>query len=542
MEPPGSSPAILVAPTSISLLPDDLRILYTGGDGHLYVAEGDGVRTSRLTWSEEDFVTIPGLPGLPGVLGELEDGYVFAHPCPSPDGRRVAVFGLLPTSDEDFFAMQAVMDDDDDDEQWGDVEDALGELTDSLWDEESDGGEREDDVAGPGVVFALVTEEGEQLIEGDLEDVVDLSAAEMMLAEDDESIEGLAEDEEDDEDPDEVDMPLYWPGGKLYVVHADGVRVWEVWETDAGSPTHLEWSPDGESLLVLHQEDERLHLLLVAADASGVTLRLSAGVPIFWDWQPGGSTLAVRVTDPETDVSLVQLIDTAATLATRTLAEAGSFYAPAWRPDGSALVYAVSGAREDRLVLMHADGTEERELMTYPGRSAFRWDGSGRHLAVALCPKGEGSFEAIELLDLTGDGTRTLFHGSFVAFRWLPDDSGLLVCQSAEDEEALHWVLVGLDGSVRPVGTPFLPSRESAVGLHFFEQLGRSHPFLSDDGRFVVYSGHSIGEYVEAGPGRDPIPGILESEDEDSPVILVAPLDGGPTVLVGHGRFACFGG
>ncbi len=508
------------------------------------MAEGDGVRTSRLTWSEDDFVTIPGLPGMPGVLGDLEDGYVFAHPCPSPDGRRVAVFGLLPTTDEDFMAMEAALDDAEDEDSWADVDEALEDLTESLWDEEEEGHQREDDVAGPGVVFALVTDDGEQLIDGDLEEMVDLADAEMKAGNDDEEFDDEDEDEddEDEDDLDDVDLPLYWPGGKLYVVHSDGVRVWEAWEADSGSPTHLEWSPDGNSLLVLHQEDERLHLLLVAADASGATLRLTSGVPIFWDWQPGGNQIAVRVTDPETGVSLIQLIDTTATRAARTLAEAGNFYAPAWRPDGSALVYAISGDREDRLVLMDADGTIERELMTYPGRAAFRWDAAGRYLAVALCPEGSGPFVSIDLIDLSGDATRSVFHGAFVAFRWLPDDSGLLVCQSDPDDDALQWVVVGLDGSVRPVGTPFLPSRESAVGLHFFEQLARSHPFLSADGRFVVFSGHTLGEFVEAGPGQDPNLGILESEDEDSPAILVAPLAGGPTVLVGHGRFACFGG
>lgn len=474
------------------------------------------------------------MPGMPGVLGELEDGYVFAHPSPSPDRRRVAVFGLLPTSEEDFLEMQEeYADEEDDDEAWTDVDEALEELTYSLWDEEEEGTEREDDVAGPGVVFALVTDDGEQIVNGDLEEMVDLNAAEMQLADDEEA--------DDDLDPEEMEVPLYWPGGKLYVVHGDGVQVWEAWETDSGSPTHLDWSPDGESLLVLHQEDERLHLLLVDANASGVALRLTAGVPVFWDWQPGGKQLAVRVTDPETGVALVQLIDTTATLAPRTLAEAGAFYAPAWRPDGSALAYAIEGTREDRLVLMAADGTGEEVLMSYPGRAAFQWDRAGRYLAVSVSPAGEGPFEAIELIDLSGDGSRTLFHGTFLAFKWLPDNSGILVCQSAQEDESLHWVVVGLDGSVRAVGTPFLPSRESAVGLHFFEQLGASHPFLSEDGRYVVFSGHPIGDYIEAGPGRDPIPGILESEDEDSPAILVAPLDGGPTVLVGHGRFACFG-
>ncbi|MCO4772777.1 MAG: hypothetical protein KDA24_22285 [Deltaproteobacteria bacterium] len=532
MDIPGSSPAVLPTNPPAERLPRSVRVLYTGGDGHLYVAEGDGVRTTRLTWSHDDFATIPGMPSLPGTLGDLEDSYVFAHPTPSPDGERVAVFGLLPTTDEDFLLEERP--EADDDESWTDVDEALEELTDSLWDEDEPPEDREDDVAGPGVVFALVTDDGEQIVDGDLESMVDLGTAEMSADHDHDLEEAV-------EAPEEVDVPLYWPGGKLYIVHKDGVRVWEAWDTTEGSPTHLEWSPDGKSLLVLHQEADRLHLVMVDADADGVSVNLCKGLPIFWDWQPDGHTLAVRVTDPETDVSLMQLIDTHGKEPTRTLGEAGSFYAPAWRPDGSALAWAVQGAREDRLVLTAADGSSEEVLLSYPGRGAFQWDATGRYLAVAVSPEGEGPFGAIELLDLEGSGTRTLFHGIFVALRWLDDGSGLLVCQADDDDESLHWVLVGLDGSARPVGVAFLPSREAAVGLHFFEQLGRSHPFLSPDGRYVVFSGHSLGKIVEGGPGMDPIPGILEQPDEQPPAIFVAPLDGGPTVMVGHGHFACFG-
>mgnify|MGYP000692603188 CR=1 FL=1 len=528
VEPTGPSPAALPTNSRSERLPRRLRVLYTGGDGHLYASEGDGLRTTRLTWSDEDFATIPGMPSLPGTLGELEDSYVFAHPAPSPDGRRVAVFGLLPTSEEDFLAAEDELDEDE--ESWTDVDEALEELTDSLWDEDEDPEEREDDVAGPGVVFALVTDDGEQIVDADIESMVDLSQAEMS-----------SDSYDEDDDPAEVEVPLYWPGGKLYVVHEDGVQVWEVWDAEDGSPTHLEWSPDGTQILVLHQQDDRLHLVLVDAEAKGTTRALCQGLPVFWDWQPDGRTLAVRVTDPETEVSLLQLIDTKGEAPTRTLGEAGAFYGPAWRPDGSALAWAVRGAREDRLVLTQADGSDEEVLLSFPGRSAFRWDGSGRHLAVAVSPEGEGPFDRIELIDMEGAGTRTLFHGTFVAMTWLRDDAGLLVCQADDDDESLHWVLVGLDGSVRPVGVPFLPSREAAVGLHFFEQLGRSHPFLSTDGRYVVFSGHSLGEITEAGPGVDPMPGILDREDEQPPAIFVAPVDGGSTVLIGHGHFACFG-
>ena len=529
----GPSPAALPTNSIDDRLPRRLRVLYTGGDGHLYVAEGDGVRTTRLTWAPDDFATFPGLPSLPGTLGDLEDSYVFAHPAASPDGKRVAVFGLLPTSEEDFLDHEEEIDEDE--ESWTDVEEALEELTDSLWDEEESPQDREDDVAGPGVVFALVTDDGEQIVDGDLETLVDLGQAEMSTEAGEQAM------FEDDGSPRDVETPMYWPGAKLYVVHKDGVQVWEAWETEEGSPTHLEWSPDGNHLLVLHQEDERLRLVMVDARAEGVSLELAQGLPIFWDWQPDGTTLAVRVTDPETEVSLLQLIDTTAQKPTRTLGEAGNFYSPAWRPDGSALAWSIRGAREDRLVLTSANGLDEELLFSFPGRAAFQWDGTGRHLAVAVAPEGEGPFGAIELLDLEGTGTRTLFHGTFVALQWLGDDSGLLVCQADDEDESLHWVLVGLDGSVRPVGVAFLPSREAAVGLHFFEQLSRSHPFLSPDGRYVVFSGHSLGPITEGGPGVDPMPGLLEQPDEQPPAIFVAPLDGGPTVLVGNGHFACFG-
>ena len=536
VEPPGSPSAVLPT-TSASRLSSRIRILYTGGDGHLYAAEGDGVRTTRLTWSHEDFATIPGMPSMPGTLGDLEDSYVFAHPTPSPDGKRVAVFGLLPTHEEDF--LLATDETEEEGDAWTDMDEALEELTDSLWDEDEDPREREDDVAGPGVVFALVTDEGEQIVDGDLEQMVDLGNAEMNA-----EFHSDSDDtpfEEDIDTAEEIDVPLYWPGGKLYVVHKDGVQVWEVWETADGSPTHLEWAPDGRHLLVLHQEDERLHLVLVDSEVCGASLRLATGLPIFWDWQPDGHTLAVRITDPETNVSLLQLIDVNANEPTRTIGEAGSFYSPAWHPDGKAMAWAVKGAREDRLLLSSSDGSEEQILMSFPGRAAFTWDSRGRYLAVAVSPEGEGPFGAIELVDVEGEGARTLFHGTFVALKWLPDDIGLIVCQADDEDESLHWVLVGLDGSVRPVGVPFLPSHESSVGLHFFEQLGGSHPFLSDDGRHVVFSGHSLGPVVEGGPGIDPMLGVLDPEEQQPPAIFVAPLDGGPTTLVGHGHFACFG-
>ena len=102
-------------------IPREIEVVYTGDDGHIYISEGDGRRSERLSWSTEDFSTLPGMPPLPGVCGNLEDGLVFTNPISSRDGERVAVFGLLPTllEDREIYPWEPWMDDESvEDDEW----------------------------------------------------------------------------------------------------------------------------------------------------------------------------------------------------------------------------------------------------------------------------------------------------------------------------------------------------------------------------------------------------------------------------------------
>lgn len=493
-------------PVRRDLLPEELGTLYTGPDGHLYLAHGDGRQTTRLTWSMEDFAVIPGLPPIPGVAGDLEEGHVFAHPTPSRDGQRVAVFGLLPTLEEDLW------DYDGEDAPWEMVEEEFPYLEDVLGSDDPE----QDDVLGDGVVIAVVGE-------ADADEVL----AEFEAAE--------AEDDEEEED----ELPQFWPGGKVYVVHRDGVRVWEPFDMEGGNPTHLEWAPDDRHLLILHQDEDLLQLHLVDGEEPGEGALLHVGAPIFWSWQPGGQLLAARVGLAGAEAPMVVLSDPLGPHPNpREIAEAGSFYVPAWKPDGSGFAFGAVGSRDDELTLCDPDSGRLTSVMPYPGRGAFRWSPDGSRIAVAVAPDGHGAFEVLELVDPVTGVSTTLWQAPFVAMQWLPTGREVLVCEAQEENGRLRWVVVHAETGVsRPVGPSWAPSRETVVALHFFEQVAGSHPFVAPDGNHVVYAGVADGEVLSAGPGEDP---LLSSGEEVPSRILVTPLDGGPTVVVGGGRFGCF--
>lgn len=487
-----------------SAIPRELEVIYSGDDGHIYISEGDGLRAHRLTWSIDDFSTLPGMPAMPGVCGSLEDSLVFTNPVPSRDGNTVAVFGLLPTllDDRELYPWEPWMGEEAPDDEWEVVQAAA-----------ADENQEESDVVGRGMVLVVYGDEDEDEV----------------------GVESIEESVDDDS----RDLPTFWPGSKVYVMHRDGVRVWQPWSNDEGTAIHLEWAPDDKHLMVLHQDEELMHLDLVTSTGEGEDIRIASGAPLFWSWQPGGRRLAVRTDHPEDQEALLHLCDPLDNMESQLVGPAGSFYSPAWHPEGKALAYGKRGEREDCLTLVDPMGEPLRELFTYPGRAAFRWEPRGSQLAVAHAPEGHGPFQALEVLELDGS-SRTLWRGSFICFKWLADSSGFLICRSDLEQGHLHWLVLHRDGATRPIGLPFVPTRETAVSLHFFEQVSRGQPFSSRDDRFVTYAGYPV-EPCESDSGttEPKAPNTLEPEDRHSR-ILVTPLNGSKTVAVGEGRYACF--
>jgi hypothetical protein len=504
---PRAQPAFPIE-TSVTLLPDGIVVFYMDEEGHLHITEGDIRDTRRLTWDSEDFSFLPGMPPMPGSTGELEESHVFAHPTPSADGQRIAVFGLLPTLDKQEGW---------DGNPWEYVEEHFPYLATEGWPPEEEEDTLPDDIAG--LAMAVV--------DGDPEDI-----------DDDAVVLSMEEDTDDgDEFDDDIDGgDMYWPGGKVYVLHKDGVQVWEPWEFEDGSPTHLEWTPDDRNLLILCQQERELELLWVDVDEPGRGRLLLTGAPIFWSWRPGRNSLAIRSGFEDSPAGLF-LFDPqeVGSPDPHMVAEAGNFYAPAWHPAGDSFLFGSPGSQlEDDLVLADHQGQQLRSFGSYAGRAAFRWDTSGRQFGLALAPEGQGPFQSLEVIDLLTNSRTEVWTEPFIAFEWLPDGA-ILICHADEDRGLLRWARVHPDHTDSPLllGEPWAPARETIISLHFFEQVARSHPFLSQDGRHVIYSGWLLDDLDHRGDTL---------AVSGPPRVLMTPLHGGgDTLRVARGRFGVFG-
>jgi hypothetical protein len=491
------------------MLPEGVVIFFMDEEGHLHISEGDIRDSRRLTWDSDDFSFLPGMPSIPGPPGELEDCHVFAHPTPSADGQRIAVFGLLPTLGPD---------DDWDGAPWEFVEEQFPYLATEGWPPENEEDTLPDDIAG--LALAVVNGDPDSLDE----------AAVLLTAEDEDEDDDFSDDEDDEEED------MYWPGGKVYVLHTDGIQVWEPWEFESGSPTHLEWTPDDQHLLILCQQERDLELLWVAVDEPGRGRLLMTGAPIFWGWRPGHSSLAIRAGSESSPAGLYLFDPTeVGSPDPHMVSEAGNFYVPAWHPAGDSFVFGAPGSsREDDLLLVDPSGQLLKKLGSYPGRAGFRWDSLGRHLGLAIAPEGHGPFCRLEVIDLVTNSRTIVWQEAFISFEWLPDGA-LLICHADEDQGLLRWVRVHPDHSDSPLllGVPWAPARETIISLHFFEQVARSHPVVSPDGRYIIYSGW-LSDELDDQDGSLAVSG--------PPSVLMTSIEGaGETVQVARGRFGVFG-
>lgn len=199
------------------------------------------------------------------------------------------------------------------------------------------------------------------------------------------------------------DSPAWSPDGRLiayvserdgnsdiFVVGADGGEPRRV-TTHAGPDIHPTWSPDGRRLLFnsLRRASSPNHIDIWEIGLDGgeerrITRNVSAS---YASWSPRGDVILVRAMFGEN--SDIALMSARGRILLRLTDDSAFDGWPSWSPDGAYIVFARERGDEADIYVMAADGSDERLVVTGPGRKTNpRW-ASGGHIVYSRRLEGE---------------------------------------------------------------------------------------------------------------------------------------------------------
>ncbi|MBM4393062.1 MAG: PD40 domain-containing protein [Deltaproteobacteria bacterium] len=281
---------------------------------------------------------------------------------------------------------------------------------------------------------------------------------------------------------------------RVSVLSVDGVRQERWWESNNAGPIYLQWHPSSTALSVLIQRGEELQLGVIRAGEIGRMRPVESGVPLFFNWTPGGEGVLMHVGDLGRKVGRLVYRDP---LGTRDDVvyprHPGSFCAPVFA--GGLAVYAVADEACSELIASQPSGSDSRVIDRRGGLLAIAGAPGGEPLvAVSAASGGQGTaYRGIDIFDLRRGTSRRLTDLECLAYFWSPTGDWLLLAQVAAAENCLRWWKVPLHGEPPVDLGTFWPTRDILFYLHFFDQYTQSHPLVSPDGKWLTWAGYPAG-------------------------------------------------
>jgi TolB protein len=231
------------------------------------------------------------------------------------------------------------------------------------------------------------------------------------------------------------------PQGATIDVYRPALGSFERVYASRDPPIYHDWSPDGSRLAVLAQRSDLLGLYLVPVPAGEPRL-FAAGDPLFWSWTDGGAALLMHRNGlrPTAEVGITRLEAYELEVA---YPQPGAFRVPAVAPDGRWIAYATrAGARprdevrEVVLLRREAAASEQRLELPHASVAAFAWHPRRDWLAVQRSP-GESSDGCgpIVLVDARSGEVTTVTDETSVAFWWSPDGGSIAYLTLVDPED-----------------------------------------------------------------------------------------------------------
>lgn len=269
-------------------------------------------------------------------------------------------------------------------------------------------------------------------------------------------------------------------------------EVWELWIGSTSAPIYLAWARDSQRLSFVLQQQDALSLHLADCRIPGQAEHVLTGLPLFHQFSPDGRALAVHLGGRFNGEHGRRLYRVELQHPDRrlTLSETpGVFGTPSWSPDGRTLAYTVLENDQQVLTLTENVRGPIHRLGSFSGVGSLTWSPDGSAVLVLRSPSGEpGRFTELWRYPIQGGDPQCLVSKPLAAFQMLKD--GRILCFEAEMPDRLIIItLVEPDGKKRQVGA-FFTSQPQNFHMQFYHQYGATHPLISPDEDYMVFSGY----------------------------------------------------
>jgi TolB protein len=254
-------------------------------------------------------------------------------------------------------------------------------------------------------------------------------------------------------------------------------------------PFYTYWSPDGETIGVLHNGTAGVDFRMVDV-SEGTSRTVDSASPYYFSWSPSGDRVVThagedRVEEITTDGNRRRLEPTSP-----------DYLAPQWTPHG---VFHVVGNE-----LMLEDGAGGRvPIATVSGFTTFvanpqgtivalQTTGDNTAIPIALADEPTMPVGGVMAVDVETGSVESVTHGPSAGFFWSPDGESLLVMRPGSVGIApLVWTR---SGSSRDFTAYRPPANIVRNTLPFFPQYAQSIDFWSPDSSQFTFAGDIDGD------------------------------------------------